>query len=126
MKLVSLFAVAAALALGPPALAQETTINYSGVITQTPDPTQAYDLTVGETVSFSVTYDPSKLINDSDAVFYDGVTQMQHSPKRSANTPSPRPTTTVTVAMRGREQVTFQQPSSKMETLLGSLSMRKI
>ena len=67
-KLCPVFA-AAALAMAAPAVAGETTINYTGAITATPDPTQAFGLTVGTPISFSATFDPGQLV-DRTATFF--------------------------------------------------------
>lgn len=59
------------------ASASETTIDFQGTVVATPDPTQAFDLSVGSPVYFSVTFDPDKLV-DVSQTFYniDAITGM--------------------------------------------------
>lgn len=78
MKKLFLPLAAVGLAISLPALAQETTISYTGTIAATPDPTQAFGLKPGDPVYFSVTYDSAMLIDrTSTGVFHDANTGQQ-------------------------------------------------
>lgn len=69
MRQLHLIAAVAAIAAASPAFASEITVNYTGTVVATPDPTQAFGLTAGSPISFSATFDPSQLV-DRTGQFY--------------------------------------------------------
>ena len=71
MKAISIVAFIVAALSASASIAAETTINYQGVVSATPDLTQSYDLVVGTPVYFSVTFDPDNLVYVSNTIVTD-------------------------------------------------------